>query len=178
MRGQLTFKAKASERSCRTGSELKIYHMCTKSQVPQLPIVEFKSPRAFRRWLAKNHDQSDGIWLRIYNKGFDQLSITYAQALDQALCFGWIDGQKQKGDRDSWLQKFTSRRAGSGWSKINTKHAERLIEVGVMTPSGLNAIEAAKLDGRRDAAYELSPRRLDQQVDPANPRRISRGQRD
>ncbi len=123
-------------------------------QGSRLQIVTFKSPAAFRGWLAKNHAQSDGIWLRIYKKGASELSVTYAQALDQALCYGWIDGQKQKFDQTSWLQRFTPRRPRSGWSKINTQHAERLMKSGEMTPAGLKAIEAAKLDGRWKAAYD------------------------
>ncbi len=123
-------------------------------QDPRFHSVRFKSPAEFRRWLAKSHAQSDGIWLRIYKKGASEPSVTYAQALDQALCYGWIDGQKQKFDQDSWLQRFTPRRSRSGWSKINTQHAERLMKSGQMTPTGLKAIEAAKLDGRWKAAYD------------------------
>jgi uncharacterized protein YdeI (YjbR/CyaY-like superfamily) len=131
--------------------------MSTNKQDPRLQTVSFKSPAEFRSWLAKNHAQSDGIWMRIYKKGASELPVTYAQALDQALCYGWIDGQKQKFDQDSWLQRFTPRRPRSGWSKINTQHAERLMKFGEMTPAGLKAIEAAKLDGRWKAAYD-SPR--------------------
>jgi uncharacterized protein YdeI (YjbR/CyaY-like superfamily) len=118
--------------------------MSTEKQDSGLQTVSFKSPSKFRGWLAKNHPRSEGIWLRIYKKGANELSVTYAQALDQALCYGWIDGQKQKFDQDSWLQRFTPRRPRSGWSKINTQHAERLMKSGEMTPAGLKAIEAAK----------------------------------
>lgn len=97
-----------------------------------------------------------GIWLRIFKKDSGKTSITYAQALDQALCFGWIDGQKQAHDENSWLQKFTPRRAKSGWSKLNTQHVERLIKAGQMTQTGLEVVEAAKADGRWQAAYESS----------------------
>jgi uncharacterized protein YdeI (YjbR/CyaY-like superfamily) len=119
--------------------------------------LSFKSPLDFRNWLEKNNATSDGIWLRIFKKDSGEKSITYAEALDQALCYGWIDGQKQSYDEHSWLQKFTPRRAKSGWSKVNTQHAERLIKTGQMTSAGLKEIESARADGRWNAAYD-SPR--------------------
>jgi len=118
--------------------------------------LAFKSSIGFRDWLEKNHAGAEGIWLRVYKKDSGKPSITYVEALDQALCFGWIDGQKRPSDENSWLQKFTPRRAKSGWSKLNTQHAERLIKSGEMTPAGLEAVEAAKADGRWQAAYESS----------------------
>lgn len=117
-------------------------------------ILAFGSASEFRKWLARNHRLSDGIWLRIFKKGSDTASITYAEALDEALCFGWIDGQKQTHDELSWRQKFTPRRARGGWSKINTQHAERLIRAGRMKPHGLAEVDAAKQDGRWGAAYD------------------------
>jgi len=119
-----------------------------------MKIMTFASSGDFRSWLAKNHDQSDGILLRIYKKDPGVSTVTYAEALDQALCFGWIDGQKKPNDKESWLQKFTPRRPKSGWSKNNTRHAERLIKTGEMAPSGLKEVKAAKADGRWKAAYE------------------------
>lgn len=119
-----------------------------------LKILTFKSPPAFRNWLQKNHAASNGIWLRVFKKDSDEKSITYGEALDQALCYGWIDGQKKAHEDRSWLQKFTPRRPRSGWSKINVQHAERLIKSGEMTPPGLAAVEAAKADGRWEAAYD------------------------
>ena len=116
--------------------------------------MNFTSSRDFRPWLAKNHSQSDGILLRIYKKDIGVATVTYAEALDQALCFGWIDGQKKPYDKHSWLQKFTPRRPRSGWSKNNTRHAERLIESGEMAPSGQREVNAAKADGRWKAAYD------------------------
>src|SRR5450631_126999 len=113
----------------------------------------FKSSADFRRWLEKNHARSDGIWLRIFKKASGDKSLTYAQALDQALCYGWIDGQKKPLDEQSWLQRFTRRRPTSGWSKINTQHVVRLTEAGAMAAAGLEAVEAAKADGRWKAAY-------------------------
>jgi uncharacterized protein YdeI (YjbR/CyaY-like superfamily) len=119
-----------------------------------MKTLAFKSARAFRNWLSRNHDRSDGIFLRIYKKDSGAATVTYAEALDQALCFGWIDGQKQPCDEQSWLQKFTPRRRGSGWSKRNTAHAQRLIDSGEMSPAGLAEVEAARADGRWTAAYD------------------------
>jgi uncharacterized protein YdeI (YjbR/CyaY-like superfamily) len=117
-------------------------------------ILCFRSSSAFRKWLATNHRQSDGIWLRIFKKNSGERTVSYAEALDEALCFGWIDGQKQSHDEVSWRQRFTPRRPKSGWSKINTQHAERLIQAGRMKAAGLAQIEAAKKDGRWTAAYD------------------------
>jgi uncharacterized protein YdeI (YjbR/CyaY-like superfamily) len=119
-----------------------------------ISILSFPSAAEFRRWLQANHRSCDGIWLRIYKKDSGVATVTYAEALDEALCFGWIDGQKQKHDERSWRQKFTPRRAKSGWSKINTGHAERLIAAGRMRPAGQAEIDAAKQDGRWQAAYD------------------------
>ena len=119
-----------------------------------MKIVTFQSSTAFRSWLKTNHAASDGIWLRIFKKDSGKESISYAEALDQALCYGWIDGQKKAHDDRSWLQKFTPRRPRSGWSKINVQHAERLIKSSEMTPAGLAAVEAAKADGRWGTAYD------------------------
>jgi uncharacterized protein YdeI (YjbR/CyaY-like superfamily) len=114
----------------------------------------FKTAAEFRDWLQTNHTQCDGLWLKLFKKASGEPSITYAEALDQALCFGWIDGQKKSCDERCWLQKFTPRRKGSGWSKTNTQHAERLIGAGLMESAGLKEIEAAKGDGRWQAAYD------------------------
>ena len=122
-----------------------------------MKTLTFKSSAAFRSWLKINHAVSDGIWLRIFKKDSDEKSITYAEALDQSLCYGWIDGQKQAHDEGSWLQKLTPRRGKSGWSKVNTEHAKRLIKTKQMTHAGLEAVKAAKADGRWQAAYD-SPR--------------------
>ena len=121
-----------------------------------MQTLHFKTSADFRSWLEKHHAESDGIWLRISKKGAQETSLTYAEALDQALCYGWIDGQKKPFDKDSWLQKFTPRRPKSGWSKINTQHAVRLIQTEAMTPAGIEAVEAAKADGRWEAAYASS----------------------
>src|SRR5262245_31901668 len=118
------------------------------------PVVAFKTSDALRAWLAENHGASEGIWLRFFKKDSGVPSVTYSEALDEALCFGWIDGQRQKYDAQSYLQKFTPRRPKSGWSKINIGHTERLIKDGRMMPAGLKAIEAARSDGRWARAYD------------------------
>jgi uncharacterized protein YdeI (YjbR/CyaY-like superfamily) len=119
-----------------------------------MKIITFTSSRDLRAWLAKNHSESGGIWLRIYKKKSGEPTVTYAEALDQALCYGWIDGQKKPYDGQSWLQRFTPRRSKSPWSKKNTEHAQRLIASGEMAPTGMKEVEAAKADGRWSAAYE------------------------
>jgi uncharacterized protein YdeI (YjbR/CyaY-like superfamily) len=104
--------------------------------------------------LDTNHKKSDGLWLRIFKSSSGKATVTYQEALDHALCYGWIDGQKKPYDECSWLQKFTPRRAQSGWSKINTERAERLINAGKMQQAGLEAVKMAKADGRWQAAYD------------------------
>jgi len=118
------------------------------------PPRSFRSSKELRAWLAKEHTRAPGLFLRIYKKDSGVPSITYAEALDQALCFGWIDGQKSPFDAASWIQKFTPRRPKSGWSKKNVGHVDRLIQEGQMTPAGLKEVEAAKADGRWTAAYD------------------------
>jgi uncharacterized protein YdeI (YjbR/CyaY-like superfamily) len=114
----------------------------------------FPSVRTLRVWFAKEHARASGLLLRIYKKASGVNSVTYAEALDQALCFGWIDGQKRPLDDESWIQTFTPRRARSKWSKRNTQHAERLIRSGEMASAGHREIRAAKADGRWSAAYD------------------------
>jgi uncharacterized protein YdeI (YjbR/CyaY-like superfamily) len=121
-------------------------------------ILSFRTAAEFRKWLAANHCKSDGIWLRIFKKDSGEPTVTYAEALDEALCFGWIDGLKQSHDEVSWRQRFTPRRPKSGWSKINTGHAQRLMKAGRMKAAGQTQIEAAKKDGRWAAAYDSSSR--------------------
>ena len=118
-----------------------------------MQTLSFKSLSIFRRWLEKNHDKSEGIWLHFFKKDSGEKSITYVEALDQALCFGWIDSQAKPFDEISWLQKYTPRRPKSGWSHRNTTHVERLIAAGEMTPAGMKAVDAAKQDGRWKTAY-------------------------
>ena len=118
-----------------------------------LPIKPFASKQKWADWLARQHDKSAGVWLKLAKKDSGIKSITYEEALDLALCYGWIDGQKKGFDDRYWLQKFTPRGSKSIWSKINTQKADKLIASGEMKPAGLRVIEAAKQDGRWDAAY-------------------------
>jgi len=124
-----------------------------------LPIRVFKSPEAFEKWLAKNHAKSPGIWLRFYKKNSGVKSVYYPQALEIALCYGWIDALLKSYDEKSYLQRFTPRRARSGWSKRNRDHARRLIREGRMRAAGLAQIKAAKQDGRWKVAYD-SPKKM------------------
>jgi uncharacterized protein YdeI (YjbR/CyaY-like superfamily) len=118
-----------------------------------IPIKPFASKTKWAEWLAKQHDKSAGMWLKLAKKDSGIPSVTYEEALDVALSYGWIDGQKKGFDDKYWLQKFTPRGTKSIWSKINTEKAEKLIASGEMKPAGLKVIEAAKKDGRWDAAY-------------------------
>lgn len=119
-----------------------------------LPILTFETPDEFEHWLETYHVESRGIWIRFFKKHSDIDSIVYAEALDVALCFGWIDGQLQKYDEDSYLQRFTPRRPGSTWSKRNRRYVERLTKHGKMRPAGLREVENAKADGRWEKAYD------------------------
>jgi uncharacterized protein YdeI (YjbR/CyaY-like superfamily) len=119
-------------------------------------VAAFDCAEAFEAWLAREHDRADGIWLKIAKKGSGEETVTYAQAIDAALCFGWIDGQKDRFDERYWLQRFTPRSARSRWSKINREKAERLIAAGRMRPAGQAEVDRARADGRWDAAYEGS----------------------
>ena len=116
--------------------------------------ASFKSAKGFDAWLRKNHAASGGLWLKIAKKGAQEPSVTYPQALEIALCWGWIDGQKKALDDQHYLQRFTPRRARSIWSKANIDKAEALIEAGRMQAAGQAQIAAAKADGRWARAYD------------------------
>ncbi|MEA2404723.1 MAG: hypothetical protein QOE08_1370 [Thermoleophilaceae bacterium] len=115
--------------------------------------MSFDSADAFERWLSEHHEQSDGIWLRFAKKGSGIASVTYAEALDSALCHGWIDGQAKAIDEQWYMQRFTPRRKRSIWSKRNVDKVAKLAEDGRMKPAGEREVERAKADGRWDAAY-------------------------
>lgn len=115
--------------------------------------LTFATQKEWESWLAKNGGTSTGIWLRLAKKGARQPTLTYAQALESALCHGWIDGQKQAESEEYWRQRFTRRSVRSIWSKINKEKAEALIEAGRMRPAGMREIERAKHDGRWGMAY-------------------------
>jgi uncharacterized protein YdeI (YjbR/CyaY-like superfamily) len=122
--------------------------------VQDLPIVSFTSSEAWAGWLGEQHAASGWVLLKIAKAGSGLPTVTYSEALDAALCYGWIDGQKARFDDSYWLQRFGPRRPRSRWSKINRDRAEALIASGQMRPAGLLAIEQAKADGRWDAAYD------------------------
>ena len=138
-----------------------------------LPILAFPSQKKWEEWLAKNHQTSKGLWLKIAKKGAGTDTVNYAEALEVALCYGWIDGQKGALDAEFWLQKFTPRGPRSQWSKVNREKATALIENGRMQPAGLAEVERAKADGRWEAAYDAQskasvPEDLQRELD-ANP---------
>ena len=120
----------------------------------ELPVLLFATPAELEAWLEDNHSRSEGAWLKIAKKGVEPPSVTYAEALELALCFGWIDSQKRGHDERHFLQRFTPRRPRGRWSKINREKAEALLEAGALRPAGLAEVEAAKADGRWQAAYE------------------------
>jgi uncharacterized protein YdeI (YjbR/CyaY-like superfamily) len=121
------------------------------------PAKLFKSKEDWAVWLDQNHGESTGLWLQMAKKGSKLQSVTYAEALEIALCYGWIDGQKRPQDEEMWLQRFLPRCAKSVWSKINREKAVALMASGQMKPAGVAAVEQAKQAGRWDTAYD-SPR--------------------
>ncbi len=125
-----------------------------KAEKPELPILSFDSIEALTSWMDEHHLTSSGLWIRLFKVNSGVASITYAEALEVALCYGWIDGLKKSYDTNSWIQKFTPRRAKSIWSKINREHVDRLIKSGLMKPAGLKEVKAAKADGRWEQAYD------------------------
>lgn len=119
-----------------------------------LPVMLFADAAEFEAWLDESHAESQGIWLKIAKKGAPEPSASYAEAVDLCLCFGWIDGQRRSLDTTHFLQRFTPRRPRGRWSKINRGKAEALIAAGKVRPAGMAEIDAAKADGRWEAAYE------------------------
>lgn len=119
-------------------------------------ILAFPDADAWYAWLADHHGTWRELWLRIYKKGSGAPTVTYAEAVDAALCWGWIDGQKLSYDEASFLQRFTPRRPASPWSQVNRGHVARLTAAGRMAAPGLREVERAKADGRWDAAYAPS----------------------
>ena len=129
------------------------------SNKPDLPVIPFVSAAIWEQWLEQNHIISKGIWLQFYKKGSGIASVTYAEALDVALCYGWIDAQLKSIDELCYKQRFTPRRPKSIWSKRNIEHIARLTAEARMKPAGLKQVEAAKADGRWEQAYD-SPRSM------------------
>jgi uncharacterized protein YdeI (YjbR/CyaY-like superfamily) len=120
----------------------------------ELPVLELPSRDAWAAWLEAEHGSAPGVWLRIAKAGGGAQTVSYPEALDVALCHGWIDGQKRPLDDRFWLQRFTPRKARSRWSKRNRARAEQLIASGEMAPAGLDEVERARADGRWEAAYD------------------------
>ncbi len=116
-------------------------------------VREFADEQSFYDWLARHHDNEDEVWIKIHKVGTGRASVTPKQAIDAALCWGWIDGLRKGLDDKSYLQRYTRRRSKSVWSKINVGNVARLIQAGRMTEHGLEAVNAAKADGRWDRAY-------------------------
>ena len=125
----------------------------------QLPVRRFASRRAWEKWLAANHERSPGLWIELAKKDSGLLSVSHAEALELALCYGWIDSQSLSVDERRYRQRFTPRRSKSKWSKINCAAVERLLAEGRLAPAGIREMEAAKRDGRWEAAYD-SPRTI------------------
>lgn len=117
------------------------------------PTLTFPNQEAWEAWLEANAEAVPGVWLRIAKRSAEPSTVSYAQAVESALCYGWIDGQKQAESEHYWLQRFTPRTAQSIWSRINKAKAEALISAGRMRPAGLRAIDRARRDGRWEAAY-------------------------
>jgi len=117
-------------------------------------LIQCASAREFEAWLEANHERSAEVWLQIARKDADTPTISYAEAVEVALCFGWIDGQNARYDDKHWLQRFSPRSSRSRWSRINRDKALELIAAGRMRPAGLAEVERARSDGRLDAAYE------------------------
>jgi uncharacterized protein YdeI (YjbR/CyaY-like superfamily) len=124
------------------------------ARADDLETLAFASADEWEAWLRDHHDTARGIWIRFAKKGSGVPSVTYAEAVEAALCFGWIDGQARGGDDASYLQRFTPRRPRSAWSKRNRERVAALIEAGRMHAAGLREVERAKADGRWDAAYD------------------------
>ena len=122
-------------------------------QVPDLPVEEFSSAKAWERWLARHHATSPGVWLKIAKKGSGTATVDVTAAIEVALCYGWIDGLRHAHDDTYFRQRFTPRKPRSKWSQINRDRAEALIASGRMRPSGQAQVDAAKADGRWAAAY-------------------------
>jgi uncharacterized protein YdeI (YjbR/CyaY-like superfamily) len=130
----------------------------TTTAVPraEYPVLLLASQAEWAEWVKANHASEPGVWLRFAKKAAPYETVKYAEALDVALCYGWIDGQLKRFDDHSYLIKFTPRGKKSIWSKVNVGHVERLIACGAMQPAGLAAVDAAKRDGRWDRAYSSS----------------------
>ncbi len=127
-----------------------------------LDALFFETPAHFRNWLAANHATADELWVGYYRKGAARPSMVWSESVDQALCFGWIDGVRRRIDDESYANRFTPRRRGSNWSQVNIKKALELIEAGLMQPAGLAAFEARDQASVGEYSYESRPQGLDE----------------
>lgn len=132
--------------------------MNTQDHANRLPTLLFETQQDWEVWLEAHHAVAPGVWLQIAKKATGKPSVSYAEALDSAICYGWIDGQKAGLDDAHWLQKFTPRRAKSGWSRVNCEKATALIAAGRMQPAGQRQVDLAQADGRWEAAYDSQSR--------------------
>jgi uncharacterized protein YdeI (YjbR/CyaY-like superfamily) len=123
-------------------------------------VVFFESPLDFRRWLRAEHQKTSELWIGFYKKSSGKPSITYPEALDEALCFGWIDGVRKSIDADAYMQRFTPRKPNSQWSAVNIRHVKRLTKAGRLTPAGLKAFEGAKNQSRKYSYEQRDQARL------------------
>ncbi|WPB78466.1 YdeI/OmpD-associated family protein [Archangium violaceum] len=151
-------KKAAAKKAAKTPAPKAKTPATKKAPAEEPPIIPFAKPRDWADWLARNHASSRGLWVKLAKKDSGIESITYAQALEVALAWGWIDGLKRSFDDTTWIQKFTPRGPRSIWSKINRDKALALIEAGEMKPPGLEQVERAKQDGRWEAAYDSQSR--------------------
>src|SRR5712691_9366757 len=131
-----------------------LYTMSMKKKDENIPTVFFESQQDWEAWLSEHYAEPSGVWIKMAKKETGIASVTHVQALEGALCYGWIDGQRDSFDKQYFLQKFTPRRPKSTWSKINCEKVTTLIEAGRMQAAGLRQIELAKADGRWDQAYD------------------------
>ena len=132
--------------------------MAEGARKPTDPVLFFATQGEWEKWLEEHHGDAAGVWFRIPRAGSGTDGVDYAHALESALCYGWIDGQKKKLDERHWLQRFTPRRSGSKWSKVNRDKATELIGAGRMRPAGQREVDRAKQDGRWEAAYASQSR--------------------
>lgn len=116
--------------------------------------IFFNTPAEFREWLKANHDSAREIWVGLYKSKFPTKGITYSEALDEALCYGWIDGALRSFDKETWTKRFTPRKPGSIWSRVNVRHVERLMKLGLMQPAGLKAFGERRADKTGIYSYE------------------------
>ncbi len=130
--------------------------------IATMEVTFFESPSEFREWLEQNHDSAKELWVGFYKKGFGKAGITWPEAVDQALCFGWIDGIRKRVDETSYTNRFTPRRRGSTWSAVNIKRVGELTELGLMRPAGLDAFEKRDEAKAQLYSYERAQSKLDE----------------